>query len=194
MSDAATPTPRSGRTFGDLLRTVAVFAVLLGVIAFLYPPTQPQVYREQVDYRTPVTVFAGQASFPVLLPLRTPAGWTPNHARTTTGAFQQISVGFYVAARNAYVALRETTQARAAVVQGLHPRAGTERRLAEAGRVLTLYRTPGGWALVTTSGMATVSVVTTGAPVLAEQLAALLRVLPQGVASPAAQSGAASPG
>lgn len=193
MSDTAPPSPRHGRTFGDLLRTVAVFAVLLGVIVFLYPPTQPQVYRVQVDYRTPVTVFAGQASFPVLLPVRTPAGWSPNHARTTTGASQQISVGFYVAARNAYVALRETTLARRLVVAALRPQdAGS--RLAEAGRVFTLYRTAGGWALVTTSGAATVSVVTTGTPGLVEQLAALLRVVPVGGASPTAQPAVASPG
>ncbi len=181
----ARPRHGGGRTYGDLVRTMVVFAAILGVIALFYPPTARHPRQPAVDYLPAVAVLARQVSFPVLVPGGLPAGWTANHVRATVGPDGRtgaVDLGFYVSgaagggASGAYVALEESNAPAAAFLRDQHVAGPVRARLRLDGRVFAVRAAGGHPALVAALPGGATLVVDGEAPLgLLERLAVALR-------------------
>lgn len=103
---------RRGGGYGDLVRTLAIFAVaIVAFVAFLPKNHQPPV-AQPVDYGVAVAALRSQSTFPVYVPVRPPPGWTPNHVITHVprpgDASTSLDLGFYLASPNAYAAVEQS--------------------------------------------------------------------------------------
>ncbi len=100
---------------GDMVRTLAIFAVaVLAIVAFL-PKTHHGAVAQPVDYGVSLAALRSQAPFPVYAPVSAPAGWTPNHitAHTPTSAdrHSSLDLGFYIAGSGQYAAVEQSDAA-----------------------------------------------------------------------------------
>jgi hypothetical protein len=106
---------------GDMVRTLAIFAVLIvAFVAFLPKNHQPPV-AQPVDYSVSLAALRGQAPFPVYAPVLPPTGWTPNHVTThvatTTDPSTSFDLGFYIVASRAYAQVEQSNAAGFTAVQ-----------------------------------------------------------------------------
>jgi hypothetical protein len=99
--------------FGDMIRTVLVFLVILiAIVAFLLPRGHHAANTVRVDYSNELDLVQHRAPFHVLAPAGLPATWTATHV--TIAVPQQgkkittFDVGFYVSKVDAYVHLQQS--------------------------------------------------------------------------------------
>jgi hypothetical protein len=174
------PPPRSRRkqTVGDMVRSLAVVLVLVGIVVIFNVAEQPEPVVRDVDYRGALEQARDVASYDVLAPESLPEQWRATSARTgQDGAAVTWHLGL-VTARESYAAVEQSDGAdRRGFVDDFA--AGAERTgtVAIGGR--QWRRLEGGEperrALLTTDGGVT-TLVAGGAPWSElEELAALLR-------------------
>jgi Protein of unknown function (DUF4245) len=77
-----TQTGRGRRTVGDMVRSLAVVMVLVGVIVVFNVAEQPDPVVRDIDYAGAVAQAREQAPFEVLAPDPLPEGWRATSART----------------------------------------------------------------------------------------------------------------
>jgi hypothetical protein len=104
---------RRSPTFGDMIRTIVIFAVIIvAIVAFLLPRGHHTTATQSVDYTSELNVVQHRSPFHVLAPQGLPDAWVPTHV--TIAVPQQgktittFDVGFYVSTANAYVHLQQS--------------------------------------------------------------------------------------
>jgi hypothetical protein len=100
---------------GDMVRTLAIFAVaVLAIVAFL-PKTHHGAVATPVSYSVSLAALRSQAPFPVYAPVTAPPGWTPNHitVHTPTSAdpHASLDLGFYITRGGQYAAVEQSDAA-----------------------------------------------------------------------------------
>ena len=154
---------RTTGSFGDMMRTLFVLALVVGFgIALL--PHRRQHSVHPIDYVADLAVFAHRAPFPVLAPQPVPAGWQVTSFRTAVKAAPgqaEVHLGLVTAAVH-YAAIEETDGDAAAFLaaQAIGARSagvitvGTAdwQVLRAASDVVSLARTSGGVTVVLTGG------------------------------------------
>jgi hypothetical protein len=132
---------RRSKSLGDMLRTLAVLGVAVGIMYLFIPHTSrggPAL--QSVNYQVAVHAYSSGATEPALSPSRLPTGWVCTHAQAAV-AGGALSVGFYDRPDNAYVLLTESAGPRSGflVGQGVHgPARGT---VSAGGRTYVLRET-----------------------------------------------------
>lgn len=172
--------PRGQETFGDMLRTAGIFAVLIVAVVALLPKGHQQPAAARVDYSADLSTISHRAPFPVLRPLGlAPADWIATNVRialpSATDRYASLHLGFYVARRDAYAAYDQgnaPSLVAAVLGAGAHP-TGSE---AVAGRTYALWTDAAGRpALVRPVGVSTLVVHGKASLAVLEQLAGALQ-------------------
>ncbi len=96
-----------------MVRTLAVFVVLIGVFLFFLPRSDHDEVRP-VEYQTELNIFARASSFTPLAPAPMPTGWAATSfsgtVKGTTQDFSSMSMGI-VTKGERYVEVRESDEA-----------------------------------------------------------------------------------
>jgi Protein of unknown function (DUF4245) len=107
-TEAAPPRGRSRKTAGDMVRSLAVVLVLVGVIVAFNVAQQPDQVVRDVDYPAALAEARAQATYDVLGPDPLPAGWGISSARTEAdGASVRWHVGMVTSSQE-YAALEQS--------------------------------------------------------------------------------------
>ena len=99
---------RGRKTVADMVRSLAVVLVLVGIIVALNVAEQPDPVVQDVDYAAAVAQARTQATYDVLGPDPVPDGWRVSSARTEadgTGVAWHVGL---VTGRDEYAALEQT--------------------------------------------------------------------------------------
>ena len=134
--DAATRA-RGRKTVGDMVRSLAVVIVLVGVIVALNVAEQPEPVLRDVDYPAAVALARQQATYDVLGPDPVPDGWRVSSARTERdGSGVAWHVGL-VTRRGEYAAVEQSDGDRRDFVERFVPDSRAEGTARVAGRTWT---------------------------------------------------------
>ena len=116
---AAAPRKRArGReTVGDMVRSLAVVLVLVGVVVAFNVAEQPDPVVRDIDYHDALVEARQQATYDVLAPPSLPSGWEATSARTRAdGGAVTWHLGL-VTGSGDYASVEQTDGARAAFVR-----------------------------------------------------------------------------
>ena len=128
---------RGRKTVGDMVRSLAVVLVVVGVIVALNVAEQPDPVVRDVDYPAAVAQARQQATYEVLGPDPVPAGWRVSSARTApdgTGVAWHVGM---VTRGGEYAALEQTAGERRVFVDRFVPDSRAEGTERVAGRTWT---------------------------------------------------------
>lgn len=118
VPSGATPA-RGRRTVGDLVRSLAVVLVLVGVIVAFNVAEQPDPVVRTVDYPAALAEARATAPYDVLGPEPLPAGWRVTSARTErSGGGVSWHAGLVTAAEE-YAAVEQSDGDRRALLEGV---------------------------------------------------------------------------
>lgn len=111
--DTAVAAVRGRNTFGDMIRTVVIFAVLIiGIVALLPKGHHAKNPATAVDYAGELQIVGNRAPFHVLAPMGLDQNWTPTHVTIAVpqngSTVTTFDLGFYVAKPDAYVRLGQS--------------------------------------------------------------------------------------
>ena len=156
---------RKSPTFPDLIRTLVVFAVLIGGFIALLPKQKHDAVK-QVDYGSDLSIFARAAGYPAIVPTPVPDGWTVTsfrgHSLRDGKTPSTMHMGMVTAAKK-YAALEETDgdptiwiaiQTLKAPQSGSVVIDGVEWQRYDRKGVVSLARTASGFTTVVTGGAA----------------------------------------
>ena len=128
---------RGRKTVGDMVRSLAVVLVVVGVIVALNVAEQPDPVVRDVDYPAAVAQARQQATYDVLAPDPVPTGWRVSSARTERdGNGVAWHVGL-VTRGGEYAAVEQTDGDRRVFVDRFVPDSRAEGTERVAGRTWT---------------------------------------------------------
>lgn len=154
---------RKSATFPDLLRTLAIFAVIIGVFITLLPKRHHDAVKA-VEYLGDLSIFAHAAGYSVLAPAPVPTGWSVTSFRgssTRDGKTPSTLHMGLVTQQRHYAALEESNGDAAAFIALQTKSASADgsvvidrqtwQRYVSKG-VISLSRVASGFAVVVTGG------------------------------------------